>query len=51
LQLDFDNDKLDKLESEWEIMEYKILVLDLKGEDEYLSFTKNSKLIKLVETI
>jgi hypothetical protein len=22
LQLDFDNDKLDKLESEWEIMEY-----------------------------
>lgn len=40
LQLDFDNDKLDKLESEWEIMEYTNTSIRLKKEDEYLSFTK-----------
>lgn len=40
LQLDFDNDKLDKLESEWKIMEYTNTSIRLKKENEYLSFIK-----------
>ena len=40
LQLNFDNNKLDKLESEWKIMEYTSTSIRLKKENEYLSFTK-----------
>lgn len=40
LQLDFDNNKLDKLESEWKIMEYTNTSIRLKKENEYLSFIK-----------
>ncbi|SEA90296.1 hypothetical protein SAMN05443667_11190 [Flavobacterium gillisiae] len=40
LELDFDNNKLDKLERDWKILEYTSTSIRLKNEDEYLSFTK-----------
>ena len=40
LELDFDDDKLAKLESDWKIMEYTSTSIRLKDEAKYLSFTK-----------
>lgn len=40
LELDFDDDKLNKLESDWKIIEYTSSNIRLKNENKYLSFTK-----------
>lgn len=40
LQLNFDENKLDKLESEWKVLEYTSTSIRLKNENEYLSLTK-----------